>query len=111
MNEVFETLSDVFEELRSESEDREYSVQTEEAKAASRELKKKQKAFEAYLSKLPKEDREFLEDYMDAVDHAHYKEEQRAYYQGIVDAIQILEGLGIIHKTAKVRELLRRIAR
>jgi hypothetical protein len=111
MNEVFETLSDVFEELRSESEDREYSVQTEEAKAASRELKTKQKAFEAYLSKLPKEDREFLEDYMDAVDHAHYKEEQRAYYQGIVDVIQILEGLGIIHKTAKVRELLRRIGR
>ena len=85
MNEVFETLSDVFEELRSESEDREYSVQTEEAKAASRELKKKQKAFEAYLSKLSKEDREFLEDYMDTVDHAHYKEEQRAYYQGIVE--------------------------
>ena len=111
MNEVFETLSDVFEELRSESEDREYSVQKEEAKAASRELKTKQKAFEAYLSKLPKEDREFLEDYMDAVDHAHYKEEQRAYYQGIVDVIQILEGLGIIHKTAKVRELLRRIGR
>ena len=111
MNEVFETLSDVFEELRSESEDREYSVQTEEAKAASRELKTKQKAFEVYLSKLPKEDREFLEDYMDAVDHAHYKEEQRAYYQGIVDVIQILEGLGIIHKTAKVRELLRRIGR
>ena len=45
MNEVFETLADVFEELRSESEDREYSVQTEEAKAASRESKKKQKAF------------------------------------------------------------------
>ena len=111
MNEVFETLSDVFEELRSESEDREYSVQTEEAKAASRELKKMQKAFEAYLSKLPKEDREFVEDYMDAVDHVHYKEEQRAYYQGIVDAIQILEGLGIIPKTAKVRELLRRIGR
>jgi len=111
MNEVFETLSDVFEELRSESGDREYFVQTEEAKAASRELKKKQKAFEALLSKLPKEDRKFLEDYMDAVDHVHYKEEQRAYYQGIVDAIQIVEGLGIIPKTAKVKELLRKLDR
>ncbi len=110
MNEVFETLSDVFEELRSESEDREYSVQTEEAKAASRELKKKQKAFEAYLSKLPKGDRELLEDYMDAVDHAHYKEEQRAYFQGVVDGIQILEGLGIIRKSIKVKELLKRIS-
>ena len=96
MNEVFETLSDVFEELRSESEDREYSVQTEEAKAASRELKKKQKAFEAYLSKFAERGQGVLEDYMDAVDHAHYKEEQRAYYQGFVDSIQVLDGLGII---------------
>ncbi len=57
------------------------------------------------------EDREFLEDYMDVVDHAHYKEEQSAYYRGIVDVIQILEGLGIIPKAAKVRELLRRLGR
>ena len=111
MNEVFETLSDVFEELRSESEDREYSVQTEEAKAASRELKKKQKAFKAYLSKLPKEDRELLEDYMDAVDHAHYKEEQRAYYQGFVDSVQVLDGLGIIKKRIRIKEFLQKFSK
>ena len=34
MNEVFETLSDVLEELRSESGGREYSVETEDAKKA-----------------------------------------------------------------------------
>ena len=111
MNEVFETLAGVFEELRSESEDREYSVQTEEAKEARRELKKKQKAFEAYLSKLQKEDREFLEDYMDAVDHAHYKEEQRAYYQGFVDSIQVLDGLGIVKKRMRIKEILNKISR
>ena len=111
MNEVFETLSDVFEELRSESEDREYSVQTEEAKAASRELKKKRKIFEVYLSKLPKEDREFLEDYMDAVDHAHYKEEQRAYYQGFVDSVQVLDGLGIIKKRIRIKEFLKKFSK
>lgn len=106
MNEVFETLADVFEELRSESGDREYCVQTEDAKEASRELKKKQKAFETYLSRLPKEDREFLEDYLDTVDHAHYKEEQRAYYQGIVDGIQVLDGLGIVKKRMRIKEFL-----
>ena len=111
MNEVFFFFSGVFEELRSESEDREYSVQTEEAKEARRELKKKQKAFEAYLSRLQKEDREFLEDYMDTVDHAHYKEEQRAYYQGFVDSIQVLEGLGIIKKRMRIKEILRKISR
>lgn len=107
MNEVFETLAGVFEELRSESGDREYCVQTEGAKAASRELKKKQKAFETYLSRLPKEDKEFLEEYMDAVDHAHYKEEQRAYYQGFVDGIQVLDGLGIVKKRMRIKELLK----
>ncbi len=111
MNEVFETLAGVFEELRSESEDREYSVQTEEAKTASRELKKKQKAFEAYLFKLPKGDREFLKDYMDAVDHAHYKEEQRAYYQGFVDSVQVLDGLGIVKKRMRIKELFKKFSR
>ena len=40
MNEVFERLSDVFEELRSDAGEREYSIQTEEAKKADKELKK-----------------------------------------------------------------------
>ena len=76
MNEVFKTLSDVFEELRSESEDR-----------------------------------EFLEDYMDAVDHAHYKEEQRAYYQGFVDSVQVLDGLGIIKKRIRIKEFLQKFSK
>lgn len=111
MNEVFETLSDVFEELRSENGDREYFVQTEESQKANQELKRKSKAYKMYLSKLSEEDRKFLEGYMDAVDHAHYKEEQRAYYQGLVDGIQILEGLGIVQKSVKVEELLEKISR
>ena len=37
MNEVFEKLSDVFEELRSEADEREYSIQTEETKKADKE--------------------------------------------------------------------------
>ena len=102
MNEVFETLANVFEELRSESGDREYCVQTEDAKEASRKLKKKQKAFETYLSRLPKEDREFLEDYLDTVDHAHYKEEQRAYYQGIVDGIQASHLVCIVQNNPEI---------
>lgn len=110
MNEVFETLSGVLEELRSESGGREYSVQTEDAQKAEQELKKKSRAYEKFLLSQTEKDRRFLEDYMEALDHAHYKEEQRAYYQGIVDAIQILEGLGMIPRTAKVKKLLERIS-
>ena len=88
MNEVFEKLSDVFEELRSEADEREYSIQTEETKKADKELKKANREYEKLLSELSAEQRNFLENYMDIVDHAHFQEQQRAYYQGIVDANQ-----------------------
>ena len=100
MNEVFERLSDVFEELRSDAGEREYSIQTEEAKKADKELKKENREYEKFLSELSTEQRNFLENYMDIVDHAHFQEQQRAYYQGIVDAVQILAGLGIVKESA-----------
>lgn len=40
MNEVFETIAEVFEELRSESGEREYSVQTKESEKADKKLKR-----------------------------------------------------------------------
>ena len=48
---------------------------------------------------------------MDAVDHAHYKEEQRAYYQGFVDSVQVLDGLGIIKKRIRIKEFLKKFSR
>ena len=109
MNEVFERLSDVFEELRSDAGEREYSIQTEEAKKADKELKKENREYETVLAELSAEHREFFENYMDIVDHAHFQEQQRAYYQGIVDAVQILAGLGIVKESVKVKELLNTI--
>lgn len=109
MNEVFEKLSEVFEELRSEADEREYSIQTEETKKADKELKKANREYEKFLSELSAEQRNFLENYMDIVDHAHFQEQQRAYYQGIVDAVQILAGLGIVKESVKVKELLNTI--
>lgn len=109
MNEVFEKLSDVFEELRSEADEREYSIQIEETKKADKELKKANREYEKFLSELSAEQRNFLENYMDIVDHAHFQEQQRAYYQGIVDAVQILAGLGIVKESVKVKELLNTI--
>lgn len=109
MNEVFEKLSDVFEELRSENEEREYSIQLEEVKKANEELQKKNKNYEKYLSTISLEDRIFLEKYMEIVDHVHFQEEQRAYYQGMIDAIQVLSGLGIVGERKKVKELLEKL--
>lgn len=109
MNEVFERLSDVFEELRSDAGEREYSIQTEEAKKADKELKKENREYEKFLSDLSTEQRNFLENYMDIVDHAHFQEQQRAYYQGMVDVMQIFDGLGILKERNKVKEVLMHI--
>ena len=106
MNEVFETIAEVFEELRSEAGEREYSVQTKESEQADKELKKVNREYEKLLTEVSAEHKQFLEDYMDIVDHAHFEEQQRAYYQGMIDVIQIFDGLGILKERSKVRELL-----
>ena len=106
MNEVFETVAEVLEELRSEAGEREYSVCTKEAKNAAKELKKANQEYEKLLAEISREQRVLLEKYMDIVDHAHFQEEQRAYYQGMIDAIQIFDRLGILKKRNKVKELL-----
>ena len=106
MNEVFETIAEVFEELRSEAGEREYSVQTKESEKADKELKKVNREYEKLLTEVSAEHQQFLEDYMDIVDHAHFEEQQRAYYQGMIDVIQIFDGLGILKKRSKVKELL-----
>lgn len=111
MNEVFETLSDVFEELRSETGEREYSVQTEKAVNANATLKRESEVFQKWLSMLADEDRTCIENYLDVVEHAHFQEEQRAYYQGMIDAIQIFMGLGIIKRRDKIEALLDKIAK
>ena len=106
MNEVFETIAEVFEELRSEAGEREYSVQTKESEKADKKLKKANREYEKLLTEISAEHKEFLEDYMDIVDHAHFEEQQRAYYQGMIDVIQIFDGLGILKERSKVKELL-----
>lgn len=111
MNEVFETLSDVFEELRSEAGEREYSVQTEKAVNANATLKKEAEVFRRWLSAFSDEERSCVDKYLNAVEHAHFQEEQRAYYQGMIDAMQIFMGLGIVKKRDAIENLLNRIVK
>ena len=49
MNEVFETVAEVLEELRSEAEEREYSVHTNESENADKALKKANREYETVL--------------------------------------------------------------
>ena len=109
MNEFYEAVANLLEELRCDPDEKEYAIQPEDMKEADAELKKVNKKFEKYLIGLSDKDKAFLEEYQEAVEHAHFKEEQRAYYQGIMDGVQLLGGLGLIRKGSNMKKLIEKI--
>ena len=109
MNEVYEALAGILEELRCGSDEREYVIQTKDMKEAEDVLKKKEAEYQQFLAKQQPTEKSFLEQYQDAVDHVHFKEEQRAYYQVIMDGIQMLDGLGLINRSKSVQRLIEKL--
>lgn len=106
MNEFYETVANFLEELRCDSEERKYVIMPDDMKKSDTELKKMQKKLVQHLEKLPDTERIFLKEYFDVLDQAHFKEEQRAYYQGMMDGVQLLGGLGLIKKGSNMEKLI-----
>lgn len=109
VNEIYEALAVFLKELRCDTDEREYLVEMEDLREAENQLRVKTKKYELLLKDFSKADREFMEEYLNAVDAAHFKEEQRAYYQGIMDGVQMLGELGVIKKSDNVDTLLKRL--
>ena len=109
MNVFYETLSGVLEEIRREGMQRAYVILPEELKNAEAALKTERKKVEALLENLQGKKKEILESYMSAVEHVHFKEEQRAYYQGIMDGVLLLSSLGLVPKGKNVDELIKKL--
>ena len=59
MNEFYEAVSNLFEELRCDSGEREYTVQPEEWKEAEKNLKQIQKKLPLHLEKIPEREQNF----------------------------------------------------
>lgn len=109
MNEVYEALVEILEELRCESDEREYVIQSNDLKEAENVRKAMEVEYQRFLEKQQPVEKSFLEQYQDTVDHVHFKEEQRAYYQGIMDGIQMLDGLGLINRSKSVQRLIEKL--
>lgn len=109
MNQFYETMAAFLEELRCDSAEREYVISSEDIESAEKELAKKNGAYADYLRGLPDDDRAFLDDYMNALNHAHFKEEQRAYYQGMMDAVQLLGGLNLLRTGSNMEKLIKKL--
>lgn len=106
MNEFYEAVANMLEELRCDSVERDYAIAPEDLKEVEVELKQAKKAQEQYFKKLPDSDKAFWEEYFEVLEHAHFKEEQRAYYQGIMDGVQMLGSLGLIKNNNNTKLLI-----
>lgn len=108
MNEVYEAVAAVLKELRFGSREEKYMLNSEYIQMADSELKEANKKFTTYLSKLTQTDQEYLQKYMEIVEHNHFVEQQKLYCQGILDGIQMISGLGLIKENKNIEELLKR---
>lgn len=104
MNEFYEAVANFLEEMRCDSGEREYAIIPEDMKESAADLKKKQKKFLQSLEKMSDGDRSVLEEYIDVIERAHFKEEQRSYYQGIMDGVELLSGLGLVKKRNNMKK-------
>ncbi|MCC8102699.1 MAG: hypothetical protein LIP11_10735 [Clostridiales bacterium] len=109
MNCVYEVMASFLEELRCENTRKKYVIAAKDIEDAAIELRKIQRKMNNYLKKLSDKDRVFLETYFDALEHDYFKEEQRAYYQGMMDAVQMLGGLGLIKTGKNAKKLIAKV--
>ena len=61
---------------------------------------------ETEMRKLNAEQRQQIENYLEAVQHLAFMEEERAYCQGYVDCIQLLGGLGILNSNPEIEMMV-----
>ena len=109
MNEVMDTLTAAFKELRSDRSGREHYICTEECLEAEKDMAEKEKAFEVCQEQFSEEQRQCLTSYLDSMARYHFEEEQRAYMQGMVDAVLLLGGSGLLKHDSNVEEIIDRI--
>ena len=102
MNQFYETMAAFLEELRCDSVEREYVISSEDIESAEKQLAKKSGEYADYLRGLSKGDRAFLDEYMNVLNHAHFKEEQRAYYQ-------LLGGLNLLKTGNNMEKLIEKL--
>ena len=74
-------------------------------------LKQIQKKLPLHLEKIPEREQNFWNKYLDQLEHFHYEEEQRAYYQGMMDVVEFLINIGAIKKSTNVKRMIEKYAR
>lgn len=108
-NEVMEKLVLFLQNLRCENVNRETLVHLDSCKREKENLRNLQTEYEKVKARMLPYDKDCLEKYMEQAGSAAFEEQQQAYLQGMMDAFQVLEGVGMIRASEKIENLIKHI--
>ena len=95
-NEVLKQVLDFLKELRCTNMQRESLVRLESCNTEKKLLQEMKIGYYEVVNQCNKEQRMIMEQYVEQLKAVSFEEQQEAYCQGLVDAVQILAGLHLL---------------
>ncbi len=103
LNDVWLKMAEFLGRLNGESVSRESYVRTPEYEKALEAWKETEQEWEAFLEKLPAEEREKAEEMKECLEDFSSAQEKRAYIQGYADCVQALYHMGLLKENESLR--------
>ena len=105
-NEVTEKLELFLQNLRCEDAERETLVHLDSCREETERLAGLEEEYTQVMDGLDQRSRAILENYIKQILSKAFAEQQEAYLQGLLDAFQILCGLGILSTNQNVEKII-----
>ncbi len=108
-NEVWEKVADILQELRCSDLQRNGLVHLDNCISEKAKLKLLKVQYVKCLDNISAQEQEIIEEYVTQLQQVAFEEQQEAYCQGIVDALQILSGLQLIPINENIQNLIKKL--
>ena len=108
-NEVWEKVADFLQELRCSDMQRTGLVHLDNCIAEKEKLKLSKAQYVKCLDNISAQKQKIIEEYVMQLQQVAFEEQQEAYCQGIVDALQILSSLQLIPMNEKIQKLIEKL--
>lgn len=108
-NEIWERVIDFLNSLRCENISRDTSIKIPRYEDIQRELEMLRKKCEIIVQQFSKEGRQALFEWMEKAEEMLSLEGQKAYCQGYLDCILLLNGFGLFRQDISSKELIEKL--
>ncbi len=105
-NEVTEKLELFLQNLRCEDTNRETLVHLDSCREESKRLAGMEEKYRQVINELDQHSKSVLEQYTEQIMAKAFAEQQETYLQGMLDAFQILCGLGMLSTNENVKQII-----